>query len=76
MEERREVLELPPSWTLFEHAPAVGGNALRLAVAVGLEQSANAAEAGGLEVRRRGGQGRAAMSATERMGTSQVIRSR
>src|SRR4051812_47855447 len=50
MEERCEVLELAPSRTLFEHATAVGADALRLAVVIGLEQTADAAEAGGLEV--------------------------
>ena len=54
MEQRREVLELPASRTLFEHAPAVRADAVRLAVVVGLEQAADAAEAGGLEVQEAG----------------------
>ena len=44
------VLELPPSRTLFEHAPAVRADAVHLTVVVGLEQAADAAGAGGLEV--------------------------
>src|SRR3954465_13474069 len=54
MEQRSQVLELPTSRTLFEHAPAVRADAVRLAVVVGLEQPADAAEAGGLEVEKAG----------------------
>jgi hypothetical protein len=50
MEQRRQVLELPASGTLLVHAPAVGHDVVRGAVVVGLEQTADAAEASGLEV--------------------------
>ena len=54
MEQRSQVLELPASRTLFEHAPAVRADAVRAAVVVGLEEPADAAEAGGLEVQHAG----------------------
>ncbi len=54
VEQRRQVLELPTSRTLLEHAPAVRADAVRRAVVVGLEQPADAAEARGLEVEQAG----------------------
>src|SRR5215212_9967644 len=50
MEQRSQVLKLPTSRTLLEHAPAVRADAARGAVVVGVEKPANAAEAGRLEV--------------------------
>jgi hypothetical protein len=54
MEQGSQVLELPTSRTLLEHAPAVRADAVRRAVVVGIEQPADAAEAGGLEVEHAG----------------------
>src|SRR3954451_5742662 len=50
MEQRGQVLELPPPGPQLVHAPAVGADAVGDAVVIGLEQPADTAEAGGLEV--------------------------
>src|SRR5215213_9508669 len=57
MEQRSQVLELPTSRALFEHAPAVRADAVRRAVVVRLEQATDATEAGGLEVEKAGSPG-------------------
>src|ERR671930_378825 len=48
MEQRGQVLELAPPRTLLEHPAAVGTDAVRGAVVVGVEQCLHPAEAGGL----------------------------
>src|SRR3954454_4426155 len=50
MEQRRQVLELPPAGALLEHPAAVDADAARRAVVVGVEQGAHAAEPRRLDV--------------------------